>query len=443
MRYLLTKRPVGLSRCFLALSTLLTKPPRPAVPSLSFVKAPKGKCGGRKALTLASPDSAAALPPPLPHRAPGERATTVADLTEEALHAILRRLTPADLLRAALACRRWRRAASRALPRAPPLLGYFFHPKGHAKPPPADTEDKTHHPAVFVPLDASSPRLSLNLTPNAARGLSIQDVHLGLVLLLHHPRPKSLLPRILAVDPASSRRVLIPSPPRGTLPDDRWRADRSVIGVSVLSRAHPSRLSFDAVILTVDGDLPRAWVASVRDGDCIWRALPRAEGVVVNFDPCRLLQLDPRTLEFSFMPVPAALGDRINKYRIGEMPEDGRLCMAAIVHEEDLQLWMRGKARWSDRGWLLEREMCMSRVLDKIPGLPKDRMRRMLCTWLSDVDYARTGKLFIRTWGYGRYSFHMETGELEHLLMEDGKEYGDPMYAYTLAWPPEFLAPED
>ncbi|CAN6204003.1 unnamed protein product [Urochloa humidicola] len=421
--------------------------------------APKGKCRGRKAPTLASPAAAAALPPP--DRASAERATTVADLTEEILLAILRRLTPADLIRAALACHRWRRAASCALPREPPLLGYFFHPKGHAKPPPASTEDKTHHPAVFVPLDNASPRLSLDLTRAAARGLSIQDVHLGLVLLLHIPRPKSLLPRILAIDPASRRRVLLPPPPQGTLPGDRWRADRSVIGVSVLSRAHPSMLSFDAVILTVDGELPRAWVASVRDGDCTWRALPRAEGVVVDFDPwwfearcvhaagniywhicnsSRLLQLDPRTLEFSYMPVPAVLGDRINKYRIGEMPEDGRLCMAAIVHEEALQLWVRGKARWSDRGWLLEREMCMTRVLDKIPGLPKNRMRRMLCTWLSDIDYARTGKVFIRTWGYGRYSFHVETCELEHLLMKDGKEYGDPMYAYTLAWPPEFLA---
>ena len=57
--------------------------------------------------------------------------------------------------------------------------------------------------------------------------------------------------------------------------------------------------------------------------------------------------------------------------------------------------------------------------------------------------YAHTGKVFIRTWGYGRYSFHMETGKLERLAMEDGKEYGDPMYAYTLAWPPEFLAPQD
>ncbi|CAL5080549.1 unnamed protein product [Urochloa decumbens] len=422
--------------------------------------APKGKCRGPKAQTLASP--AAARPPP-PHPAPALSATTVADLTEEILHAILRSLTPADLLRAALACHRWRRAASRALPPAPPLLGYFFHPRGPAERPPAPTDDKTHYPAVFVPLDAASPRLSLELNPGAARGLSINDVHLGLVLLLLHDRPKSLLPRILAIDPASRRRVLMPPPPRKTLRGDRWHGDRSVIGVAVLSRAHPSRLSFDAVCLTIDGDLPRAWVASVRDGDCTWRALPRAEGVVVDFDPwwfearcvhaagniywhicnsSRLLQLDPRTLEFAFMPVPSVLGDHFQKYRIGEMPEDGRLCMAAIVDEEDLQIWVRGSARWSDRGWLLEREMCMTKVLDTIPELPKNSRMRILCTWLSDIDYARTGKVFIKTWGYGRYSFHMETGKLEHLLMDDGKEYGDPMYAYTLAWPPEFLAPK-
>jgi hypothetical protein len=85
----------------------------------------------------------------------------------------------------------------------------------------------------------------------------------------------------------------------------------------------------DAVCLTIDGDRPRAWVASVREGNCTWRALPRAEGVIVDFDPwwfearcvhaagniywhicnsSRLLQLDPCTLDFSFMPVPAVLG---------------------------------------------------------------------------------------------------------------------------------------
>jgi len=390
--------------------------------------------------------------------------TTVADLTDLVLHAILVRLAPADLLRAALACHRWRRAATRALPRVPPLLGYFFHPKGPSKPPPMPTSDKTHHPAVILPLDASSPRLSLDLTSGAASSLSIQDVHLGLVLLLPHSRPKSLLPRILVVDPASRRRVLLPPPPRDALPADGWRRDRCVIGVAVLSRAHPSRLTFDAVCLTIDGDRPRAWVASVREGNCAWRALPRAEGVIVDFDPwwfearcvhaagniywhicnsSRLLQLDPCTLDFSFMPVPAVLGDRFKKYRIGETPEDGRLCMASIVSEESLQIWVRGEARRSDRGWLLEREICMTKVLETVPGLPKNSMMRMLCTWLSDMDYARTGKVFICTWGYGRYAFHLETGKLERLVMKDGKEHGDPIYAYTLAWPPEFLTPRN
>ncbi|CAD6246589.1 unnamed protein product [Miscanthus lutarioriparius] len=376
--------------------------------------APQSSCRGREDQTLAS--SAAASPSPRPPAlapAPALETTTVADLTDLVLHAILVRLAPADLLRAALACHRWRRAAVRALPRVPPLLGYFFHPKGPSQPPPMPTSDKTHHPAVFVPLDAASPRISLDVTPGAASSLS----------------------------------------PSRTC----------VIGVAVLARAHPSRLTFDAVCLTVDGARPRAWVASVRDGTCAsWRALPRAEGVVVDFDPwwfesrcvhaagniywhicnsSRVLQLDPRTLEFSFMPVPAALGDGFNKYRVGETPEDGRLCMASIVDEERLQIWVRGgEPRWSDRGWWMEREICMTKVLDTVPGLPKDRMMRMLCTWLSDMDYARTGKVFITTWGYGRYSFHLETGKLERLVMKDGKEHGVPIYAYTLAWPPEFLA---
>uniref|UniRef100_A0A0A9IIM4 Uncharacterized protein n=1 Tax=Arundo donax TaxID=35708 RepID=A0A0A9IIM4_ARUDO len=115
--------------------------------------------------------------------------------------------------------------------------------------------------------------------------------------------------------------------------------------------------------------------------------------------------------------------------------------MAAVVDQE-LQIWVRGEARWSDRGWLLEKCICMRKVLDTVPGLPRDRMQRGVCTWLSDMDYARTGKVFIRTWGYGRYLFHLETGKLESMMMEDGKEHGHPIWAYTLAWPPAFLTQE-
>jgi hypothetical protein len=33
----------------------------------------------------------------------------------------------------------------------------------------------------------------------------------------------------------------------------------------------------------------------------------------------------------------------------------------------------------------------MTKVLDTVPGLPKELMGRMICTWLSDIDYAHTG----------------------------------------------------
>jgi hypothetical protein len=111
----------------------------------------RGKSRARRPQTLAS--SAAALPAP-PLKEFLEADTVPVDvLTEDTL----RRLAPADLLRAALACHRWRRAAARALPSAPPHLGYFFHPADAPSPPPSSPTDKTY-PAVFVPVDASRSR---------------------------------------------------------------------------------------------------------------------------------------------------------------------------------------------------------------------------------------------------------------------------------------------
>ncbi|KAL6591829.1 hypothetical protein ACP70R_049692 [Stipagrostis hirtigluma subsp. patula] len=347
------------------------------------------------------------------------------------LRSILQRLTPADLLRAALASHRWCRAASRAAPLAPPLLGYLFHPVDTPPPTPIPSPATAHYPAVFAPLDhaASAPRLSLGFAAHAARGFTVQDVHLGLVLLLPSELPKMLLPRILVLDPASRRSALLPPPPRDAVPNDRWRRTRHVVGVAVLSRAHPSRLCFEAVCVAVDGDRPRAWVASVRDGDCTWRALPRSKGAKVDFDPwlfekrcvhaagniywhiCnsgRLLALDPRTLELSFLLVPAELGMHFKKYRVGEAPEDGQLCIAS-AEDQQLQLWVRGDANGNDNGWVLVRQMSIHRVLNTVPGLPRDMMSRMLCTSLTDIDAGRTGKVFIDTEAYGRYSFHLET----------------------------------
>jgi hypothetical protein len=73
--------------------------------------------------------------------------TAIDALTEEDLRDIHRRLSLADLLRAALVCHRWRRVAARCLPRAPPLLGYFFHPVNASRAPP-NRADPAHYDAV-------------------------------------------------------------------------------------------------------------------------------------------------------------------------------------------------------------------------------------------------------------------------------------------------------
>ncbi|XP_044946893.1 uncharacterized protein LOC123395933 [Hordeum vulgare subsp. vulgare] len=409
-------------------------------------------------MAMAGPSTT--LPPP-----PPEKAVDV--LPVDSLRDILRRLSLADLLRAALACHRWRRVASRCLPRTAPLLGYFFHPTATGLPPPMHTASKDiviETPAVFSPIDASAPNLSLDFVPEASRFV-LHDCHQGLLLL--EPLgslPKGILPRLLVIDPATRRRVLLPPPPRDTVPDDqRWRRSRHYVGSALLSRAHPSKLCFEVVCVSVDGGHPRAWVVSVDDGQCHWRALPRTTEVEVSFDPwwfetrcvhaagklywhiCnsgRVLALDPSTLHFSYLRAPAEL-PRFGNYRVGETPDDGRLCIAT-VEDQVMRVWVRGETRWSDdNGWHMEREMNLSNVYDTVPGLPKDKCHRIFTIWLSDMDAGRTGKLFIRTMGYGRYSLDLDTAKMERLHTKHGKEYGDPICAYFLAWPPAFLAPEN
>jgi hypothetical protein len=385
-------------------------------------------------------------------------------LSEFVLEDILRRLSLADLLRAALASHRWRRLASHCLPRDPPLLGYFFLPTQVPPPFPERDPKIVETPAAFAPLDASAPRLSLDFAPDAFR-FFVYDSLQGLLLLepsdAHKP-PKGILPRFLVLDPATRRRTVLSPPPRDLVPDDRrWRSSRYYIGSALLSRTHPTKLCFEAVCFAIDGGHPRAWVASVDDGKCRWRALPRDEQVLVDFDPywfegrpvhaagkiywhiCnswRLLVLDPSTLRFSYLPVPDALSP--HKYRVGETPEDGRLCMVTDA-EEELQLWVRSDAKGSDNGWILEKRIVDLEVFcdeAEVPDLPSNPSYRTHCVWPSDMDAGRTGKVFIKTWGFGRFSFHMDTGKIERLSTKRGKEYGHPIFPYVLAWPPAFLA---
>ncbi|CAM0950805.1 unnamed protein product [Alopecurus aequalis] len=399
-------------------------------------------------------------PPPVK---PEAAVAGISVLTVDILRDIIGRLSLADLLRAALACHYWRRVAARCLPRAPPLLGYFFHPVKPLPPPPIRETGRTRYDAVFAPLDVSSPRLSLDFAPDASR-FDLHDCHQGLLLLEPSVSiPKVIHPRLLVLDPATRRRALLPPPPRDTVPNDhRWRKSRYYVGSALLSRAHPGNLCFESVCFAIDGGHPRAWVASFDDDQCRWRALPRAKEIVVDFDPywferrcvhaagkmywhiCysnRVLVLDPATLQFSYLLAPAGLPGNFCKFRIGETP-DGRLCVVT-VEDQVMRLWVRGETRCSDDGWVLEREMNLRKVYDTVPGLPRDMVSRVQSIWVTDIDAGQKERLFIQILGCGHYFFDLKTRKLERLATNDGKEYGHPICAYFLAWPPKFLAAED
>ncbi|RCV10964.1 hypothetical protein SETIT_2G150100v2 [Setaria italica] len=301
-----------------------------------------------------------------------------------------------------------RRFLSTSSAASPSLLGYFHQPE-----PTKSLAD------AFQPLTASSPSLSLGFLPAdaAASEFDLFDSRHGLVLLRGNG---PFLPDFLVCDTVSRRHALFPSPPiRG----------REFVGAALLSRAG-RRFEFDAVCLTVHGDRPRAWLASYRDGAWCWTALPPSRDVAIDFDPIlleercvhaadglywhirrddRALVLDTVTMKFSLVRPPALIWE-LAHYRFGEMPDDGRLCVAALA-EQKLRLCVRRTG--SADGWVLERETCLSKVFDSVPELPEYPLSREFIIFLGGVDPGRAGRVFIRTFGYGCFSYHLDTGKLD------------------------------
>uniref|UniRef100_A0A453L7P9 DUF1618 domain-containing protein n=2 Tax=Aegilops tauschii subsp. strangulata TaxID=200361 RepID=A0A453L7P9_AEGTS len=328
--------------------------------------------------------------------------------------------------------------------------GHFYHPmcpqdpQAFQLPPPAAP--------AFQPLTASSPRLSLDFLPDIF-DYTLYDSHRGLLLLRRKPRFDTR--GFLVCDPISRRHALLPSPPISSLNGGH------VFGSALLSRgaADPDGgLRFEVLCVALDVDRPRAWVASFRDGWCRWNALPRSRGVTVDFDAMRFericvhaaggmywhilsspyaLALDAATMEFSFLRAPEMMWGELDghhKYRMGEVPEDGRLCVASLEQQHGLQMCVRGNG---DNGWVLERRIPMDEVFDTVPSLPKDPVVRHARLLLGDVDRGRTGRVFINTIGFGNFSYDMNTKKLEYLAAEeDGMTFGHPVFAY-------FSTPDD
>ncbi|CAL5073509.1 unnamed protein product [Urochloa decumbens] len=319
------------------------------------------------------------------------------------------------------------------------LLGYFHHP-GRTRDLAGNLYPTRSEPGVrFEPHADSSPRLSLDFLPSGyAVGFNLVDSHLGLLLLFKDTMVG--FPTFLVCDPVSLSHTVLSKMPNGASEDGGV-----LVGAALLSRADNNGFEFDAVFVTVHRHRLRSWVASFRAGECNWRKPPFSEEVVIDFSltlleqrcvhaagniyfhicGCDLaLALDSSNLQFSFLQAPKLIWDDLEppKYRIGETPA-GDLCVASIQNE---RLMFLVQEMNSHDGWVLQREICLRDVLDAVPGLPTCRWP----AWLSDIDAGRTGRVFIRTTGCGRFSYCMGTGKLEHLKTSDGMEYGDPIFAF-------------
>ncbi|VAH07198.1 unnamed protein product [Triticum turgidum subsp. durum] len=351
----------------------------------------------------------------------------------------------------------WRRLFSRSPAACAPLLGHFHHPTPTPPspktlapfpgvPPSASASASASAPA-FQPLTSSSPRLSLDFIPP---GFSLFDSHLGLLVLLKETEPYSYLkhPQILVCDPVSRRTALLP-------PGMVTCTFSKLVSVVILSRDADgpagSGLCFRAAVVTLEDTTLRAFVATFRDGKCHWECLLRSQARC-NVDQLErhcvrasryliwhirdegaVLTFDPETLEFGFVLAPPALdmGDHFVKYRVGVMP-DGRFCFGSMsMDHENLELRVLGpEPKDGQNVWVLEREVCLLQAFDEMPQLPSSFIARCKCTWLSDMDAGRTGRVFIGTSGYGHYSYHLDSRKLEPLVTDDGEEYGHPMFAY-------------
>ncbi|CAL5090699.1 unnamed protein product [Urochloa decumbens] len=318
------------------------------------------------------------------------------------------------------------------------LLGHFHHPTSTA---PRPVLTRSASAPVFQPLSAGSPRLSLDFLSAdvATSGFTLFDSHLGLLLLLKPTANAGLC--FLVCDPVSRRHALLPPLPAAAFSGGEF------LGAALLSRAADgSALEFRTVCITVHADRPRLWLAWSRDGEASWLGLPpsrdfrikwpvswsekrcvRAAGSlywhISNNDSA--LALDPNKLRLSYLRAPAMIWDDLGfpNYRIGETPVDGRLCFAAL----DSQVLRLCARAGSDDGWVMEREVSLTEAFDSVADLP------MACTSLGDIDPGRTGKVFIRLFGHGHFSYDMDTGKLERLTTNDGQEYGHPIFAYFSA----------
>ncbi|TVU09172.1 hypothetical protein EJB05_42618, partial [Eragrostis curvula] len=399
--------------------------------------------------------------------------TSVHDVPDPLLELILVRLhSSACLLRAAAACKRWRRFVADAgfisrfrSFRAAPVAGYYHTSDPfYARPP--STGDPTFVPSL--PVDRG--RFSLDFLPDGVRDSSweLADSR-GSLLLLARKRLDDwsgarLFPDLVVCEPLTRRHQGILRPVN--------RSSRHCIGVFLLDdgTGDVSMPSFRvlAVLCMYDNDplgdglgKPLACVFTSGSDGGGWRtsasagsvgvaaaniALPRTTDHISFVgrangalhweigDVGALLSLDEATATtFSLVPLPA---DAWSPYRgwclrVVGGGEDGALRVVHLINN-DLKVFVR--LRSDDGGWVLEKLLRLPEATRGLPG-HEDRFFRREAMIVDAHDTYVLVTPQEETW---LFSVELETMAVER--EHERNRYAGASYPCQLPWPPALEA---
>uniref|UniRef100_A0ACD5TXR0 Uncharacterized protein n=1 Tax=Avena sativa TaxID=4498 RepID=A0ACD5TXR0_AVESA len=378
-------------------------------------------------------------------------AATIADLREDLLQEVfIFLLTPADLIRAALACKPFlgavrsasflRRFRRRHPFTCPPVLGCFLDR------PIEDHVQGTCGPLLLPVSPAAATRrfvkagdFALSFLP--ARGLpypdlwKVLDCRNGSLLLRNRVSGE-----LAVADPLTRRSVSLPAPPAkrpvgyGLVADD---VDPSAFKAFCISR-HSSGLR---ALLLSSGDLRWADVAGLTLPHKPDLADPRAMQANRSlYWPLkgreRMVELNTATTEFAVLELPPPTSTQQFDFQVIDKGDHGRAGALYLLTMCDfcVEVW----GGWGDGSgglaWkLVDRSVKFQRALLDMVGKKHFYRHRL------DVVGVVAGGLFLRS-GDHLLSIDLETMKLRVLPNEE-KCPSALVFPYTIAWPPSFLSP--
>lgn len=362
-------------------------------------------------------------------------AAAVAVLSNDLLREILILLpSPADLLRTALACKPFLRAARNAAflrrfrrlhpSSCPLLLGcLLLHPR--------------HQTPLLIPTAA--PRVaqvgdfSLSFLPRGGwLGAPWQflDCRNGLLLLKNWGSQE-----LTVADPLTRRCISLPAPPAGRpigyglVADD---GDSSMFRVVCISRdGGSSRLR---ALLLSSGEISWADVAGLSCEPSLAgsRAMQANRSLYWTLEGGeRMLALNTATTEFSVLELPPFL--RQLSFDVIEKGEDGGGLHLLTMRGFCIEVWAGAEDGAGGLTWTrVEKSVRFHKVMERMHD-SVELYRHGL-----DVIGVVAGVVFLRQWDRV-LSIDLETMKLRRLSEEDCSSA--LIYPYTMAWPPSFLNP--